>query len=101
MFRTQQGIVGIARLVPQAATPTNWRGERVGRDPLAPHLGVPRADNTQTKIGVLPEGRRESLIEAAGCRWPSPVRTNDDQRRCRRRQVQRGGGIAPVVSDDD
>ena len=96
----------------------------MGRDPLAPHNGVPRANGTQTKnvvrkavqsstsrhqsIGIATSSSRKrsgrrSMRPAgvARSRWPSPVRTDDDQRRRRRRQIQRGGGIAPVVSDDD
>jgi hypothetical protein len=66
------------RLAPQ----TTWRGERVGRDPLAPHHGVPRADGTQTEISILPESPPAHVPRS---RWSSSVRTDDDQRRCRRR----------------
>jgi hypothetical protein len=65
---------GIARLRLQAAAPSGRGGERVGRYPLAPDNGVPKAHGTQTQVGVLAEGALEAFIEAAGCEQSgSPV----------------------------
>ena len=59
----------------QAVAACNWRGERVGRDPLAPRSGVPRAHGTQTKIGALSQDP-QGIAHRAGVarsRWPSPL----------------------------
>ena len=82
----------------QAVAACNWRGERVGRDPLAPRSGVPTRTVRKPRSASSLKTRRN---RSSSRRYAQPLvialGSDDDQRRCRHRQLQRGGGIALVT----